>query len=41
MDSSRTVWMGNIDNKTNEQSIRKIFKSLSKKIYLLYFKIIK
>jgi len=30
MDSSKTVWMGNIDNTVNEQFIRKIFKSLSK-----------
>jgi RNA recognition motif-containing protein len=30
MDSSKTVWMGNIDNTINEQFIRKMFKSLSK-----------
>ena len=32
MDPNKTVWMGNIDNKINEQIIRKIFKPLSKSI---------
>ncbi len=34
MDTKRTVWMGNINNKINEQTLRKIFKPLSKKNYL-------
>lgn len=34
MDPNKTVWMGNIDNKINEQIIRKIFKPLSKSIYI-------
>lgn len=32
MDPNRTVWMGNIDDKMDEQKIRKIFKPLSKSI---------
>lgn len=34
MEHNRTVWMANIDNKMDEQIIRKIFKPLSKLFYI-------